>query len=181
MLRKITAGAAFLLAGASALAATPHQNPHGMLSLRAVGLVDLPAEDDAGFAAGLGFGVGLHLNQVFVEYDYSRVLEVEPDSEATFMSFSTASGGQLVWRPEIDAYAHSVFVGRRWGRFAFAEFKLGHSYQRFKDGSDVLAEVNTPAAGLEIGLGGSAAGLGLQYLWLGDNYKQVSLSFRAYF
>ena len=186
MFRMLSAGAFLFLAGASALAnstnnhpvATPE--PQMLVSLRAVGMVDLSNDDDAGFGAGYGFGLGVRQGEYFLEYDYSKVLEAELDQQAFVLS-SFAGNPTFTLEYELDAYTHNVFVGRRWGHFAYAEFKLGHSYQRFKDGDDVLDEVNTPAAGVEVGLGGRDGGLGLQYLWLGDDYKQLSLSLRIFF
>lgn len=186
MSRMPSAGVILFLAGASALAAllvtsTESQaEPQALVSLRAVGLVDISSEDDTGFGTGYGLGFGLRRGDFFVEYDYSKVLEAELDQQALIMS-SFAGSPTVTLEYELDAYTHNVFVGRRWGRFAYAEFKLGHSYQRFKDGDDVLDEVNTPAAGVEVGLGGRDGGLGLQYLWLGDDYKQLSLSLRVFF
>lgn len=186
MFRMLSAGAFLFLAGASALANSTNTNPVAapepqmLLALRAVGMVDLSNDDDAGFGTGYGIGFGLRGGDFFVEYDYSKVLEAELDQQAVVMS-SFAGSPTFALEYELDAYTHNVFFGRRWGRFAYGEFKVGHSYQRFKDGDDVLDEVNSPAAGVEVGLGGRDGGLGLQYLWLGDDYKQLSLSLRLFF
>lgn len=130
-------------------------------------------------AVGFGMSLGARWGKAYLEYDYSRLTSFEP--EFAFDPFSSSSA--LSFEQDLAIYAHNVFLGYRVGRFAFAEFKAGHSYQRIKEADDqkrVLDEVNTPAAGVELGLGGQSVTLGLQYLWLGDDYKQTALSLRGF-
>lgn len=133
-------------------------------------------------ALGAGISLGYRAKGLFAEYDYSKLTEFDLFEGLTVSAF----GNQSVVVPpdaDYDIYSHNFFVGYRAGSWAYAEFKLGHSYQRIKesDGAGrVLDELNRPAAGVEVGFGGRAAGVGLQHLWLGKDYSQIALALRIY-
>lgn len=150
----------------------------GLLSFRALqGDARIAGEEDD--ALGFGMSIGARWRQAYLEYDYSKLISLEPD----FTFSPNSPSGNFSLNVDLAIYSHNVFLGYRVGRFVFAEAKVGHSYQRIKEaGGDerVLEEVNTPAAGIELGLGGKSLTLGLQYLWLGDDYQQTALSLRGY-
>ncbi|MBB3047872.1 hypothetical protein FHR99_002138 [Litorivivens lipolytica] len=133
-------------------------------------------------ALGFGFSVGARWKKAYLEYDYSRVTSFKPEFQ--FDPFSPSRHAfNLAVEQDLAIYSHNAFVGYRVGRIIYADFKAGHSYQRIKEAGDekrVLDEFNTPAAGIELGLGGDSLTLGLQYLWLGDNYKQTALTLRVF-
>ena len=151
----------------------------GLFSLKTL-RADSRIAGEEDMAYGLGLSVGVRWGKAYLEYDYSGVTSFKPDF--SFDPFSSSSP-TLTFEQDLAIYAHNAFLGYRVGRVAFAEFKIGHSYQRIKEPEEeqrVLDEVNTPAAGVELGLGGQSLTLGLQYLWLGDDYKQTALTLRGF-
>lgn len=139
--------------------------------------------DNGDAAVGAGISLGYRSNGLLVEYDYGRVTEFDLFEGMTIATFF---GQPFVVPPDTDydIYNHNFFVGYRAGSWAYAEFKVGHSYQRIKESDGarrVLDEINRPAAGIEVGFGSSVAGVGLQHLWLGSDYKQLALALRIYF
>lgn len=153
----------------------------GYFSLRSVlAEASFAGEEEGGIGAGLS--LGYQSSGVFIEYDYSAVTGFELIPNPDFF-FGDASQF-FILDDDFDIDSHNVFVGYRTGGWAYAEFKLGHSYQRIKESGGekrVLDEINRQAAGLELGLRGRVAGVGLQYQWLGDDYEQLSLALRFYF
>lgn len=153
----------------------------GYFSLKSV-FADADYVDNGDAAVGAGIALGFRSNGLLLEYDYSRVTEFSLFEGETVFAF----GNQTFSFPrdvDYDIYSHNVFVGYRAGSWAYAEFKVGHSYQRIKqsDNERVLDEINRPAAGVEFGLASRVVGIGLQHLWLGSDYRQVALALRFYF
>ncbi len=177
MLRKGILG--LLLGSLLPLTANASGDIGGLLSFKFLSAdARFVGEEDNAF--GFGMSLGARWGKAYLEYDYSLVTSLEPGF--TFDP-NSPQAFNLSFDAELDIYAHNAFLGYRVGRFAFAEFKAGHSYQRIKEADDqnrVLDEVNTPAAGIEVGLGGESFTIGLQYLWLGDDYKQTALSLRGF-
>jgi len=157
------------------LAANAADDIGGLFSLKTLQADSrIAGEEDTAY--GLGLSAGVRWGKAYLEYDYSWVTSFKPE-------FDPFSSPALTFEQDLAIYAHNAFVGYRVGRFVFAEFKIGHSYQRIKEAEGeerVLDEVNTPAAGVELGLGGQSLTLGLQYLWLGDDYKQTALTLRGF-
>ncbi|HCS26896.1 MAG TPA: hypothetical protein DIW43_05555 [Spongiibacteraceae bacterium] len=153
----------------------------GYFSLKSV-FGDADYVDDGDVAVGIGLNAGFISNGVLLEYDYSQVTEFDLFEGRPVFAF----GNQTFNSPrdtDYDIYSHNLFVGYRAGSWAYAEFKVGHSYQRIKqsDNDRVLDEINRTAAGIEFGFASSVAGVGLQHLWLGSDYRQVALALRFYF
>lgn len=160
------------------VAAAP-QDAGAFFSLRSA-FADSDYSEKTDSAVGLGMTGGFRSRGYFVEYDYSRV--------TSFNFFAGPNGGgdffTLPDSANYDISSHNIFAGYRFGTWAYAELKAGHSYQRIKEAEGehrVLDEINTQAAGIELGLSAGAAGVALQRLWLGDDHQQVALALRFYF
>lgn len=153
----------------------------GYLSLRSVfAEASFAGEKEGGVGAGMV--LGYRSGGAFIEYDYSAVTGFELILDPDF--FFGGASQPFILDDDFDIDSHNAFVGYRTGGWVYAEFKLGHSYQRIKESGGekrVLDEVNRQAAGIELGLRSRVAGLGLQYQWLGDDYEQLSLALRFYF
>ncbi|MFT5033204.1 MAG: hypothetical protein ACI9OO_001136 [Bacteroidia bacterium] len=152
------------------------------LSLKSV-LGDAEYVGNGDAAIGTGISLGYRSNGVLVESDYSQLTNFDL---LKGFPIATVFGQTFVVPPadDYDIYSHNVFVGYRAGSWAYAEFKVGHSYQRIKESDGarrVLDEINRPAAGVEVGFGSSTVGVGLQHLWLGKDYKQFALALKIYF
>lgn len=169
----------FLLVFSASVLAGP-KTETGYFSLKSVfGDADYTGVEEA--AIGVGLTLGYRSNGAFFEYDYSQLTGFDlfdgSSITVTNQSFPVPAGAD----DNYDIFSHNAFVGYRAGNWVYAEFKLGHSYQRIKESSDqrrVLDEINTPAAGLEVGIRISAVGLAVQQLWLGDDHSQFALAFR---
>ncbi len=165
-----------LLGSLLPLSANAADDIGGLFSLRTL-LADSRIAGEEDTAYGLGLSAGVRWGKAYLEYDYSWVTSFKPEFD------TTSPPPALTFEQDLATYAHNAFVGYRVGRMVFAEFKVGHSYQRIKEAEGekrVLDEVNTPAAGVELGLGVQSLTLGLQYLWLGDDYKQTALTLRGF-